>query len=99
MDASQGQPAGEIRSLNTLRGIAALMVAIYHAPLLLGVGQTFPHAYLAVDLFFVLSGFVMLHAYEARLLDGLALGRFFQLRLARLYPLLAIATAAGFALP
>jgi len=88
----------EIRSLNTIRGLAALMVAIFHAPMLFGVGQTFPHAYLAVDLFFVLSGFVLLHAYEGRILGGLELTRFAQLRLARLYPLLLIATLIGFAI-
>jgi peptidoglycan/LPS O-acetylase OafA/YrhL len=86
----------EIRSLNSIRGLAALMVATFHAPLLFGTAETLPHAYLAVDLFFVLSGFVLLHAYEARLTGGLKLGRFFQLRLARLYPLLAIATGLGF---
>jgi peptidoglycan/LPS O-acetylase OafA/YrhL len=88
----------EIRSLNTIRGVAALMVAIFHAPALFGVGQTFPHAYLAVDLFFVLSGFVLLHAYEGRIRGGLGLARFAQLRLARLYPLLLIATVIGFAI-
>ncbi len=89
---------GEIRSLNTLRGIAALMVAVYHAPLLFGMDKTLPHAYLAVDMFFALSGFVLLHAYEARIESGLSLARFMQLRLARLYPLLVIATVLGFAL-
>jgi peptidoglycan/LPS O-acetylase OafA/YrhL len=86
----------EIRSLNSIRGLAALMVATFHAPLLFGACCTLPHAYLAVDLFFVLSGFVMLHVYEARVRSGLTLGRFFQLRLARLYPLLAVATGLGF---
>ncbi len=86
----------EIRSLNAIRGLAALMVASFHAPILFGVTGMLPHAYLAVDLFFVLSGFVLLHAYEARIAGGLRLGRFFQLRLARLYPLLAIATGLGF---
>jgi peptidoglycan/LPS O-acetylase OafA/YrhL len=96
--ARPGQGGGEIRSLNAIRGVAALMVAVYHAPDLFGVTRTFPHAYLAVDLFFVLSGFIMLHAYEQRILAGLSLRRFVQLRLARLYPLLAIATLGGFAL-
>jgi peptidoglycan/LPS O-acetylase OafA/YrhL len=91
------QPVGEIRALNTIRGVAALAVALFHAPTLVGVTTTLPHAYLGVDLFFVLSGFVMVHAYEARILGGLGFGRFMQLRLARLYPLLALATLAGFA--
>jgi peptidoglycan/LPS O-acetylase OafA/YrhL len=88
----------EIRSLNTLRGLAALMVAAFHAPMLFGVKAWLPHAYLAVDLFFVLSGFVMAHAYGARIAQGLDFPRFAQLRLARLYPLYALATVAGFGL-
>lgn len=88
----------EIRSLNTVRGVAALMVAVYHAPLVFGVSHTLPHAYLAVDLFFVLSGFVIAHAYHGRIVEGLGLARFTQLRLARLYPLLFLATLAGFVL-
>lgn len=88
----------EIRSLNSLRGLAALMVAAFHAPMLFGVKAWLPHAYLAVDLFFVLSGFVMAHAYGGRIAGGLSFPRFAQLRLARLYPLYALATVAGFAL-
>lgn len=88
----------EIRSLNTLRGLAALLVAAFHAPMLFGVKAWLPHAYLAVDLFFVLSGFVMAHAYGARIASGLSFPRFAQLRLARLYPLYALATVAGFGL-
>lgn len=90
-------PSGEIRSLSTVRGVAALMVAVYHAGYLFEGTFSLPHAYLAVDLFFVLSGFVMLHAYGPRIEGGMSLGRFAQLRLARLYPLVAIATLAGFA--
>ncbi len=90
-------PSGEIRSLNTVRGVAALMVAVYHAPVLFAVSRTLPHAYLAVDLFFVLSGFVIAHAYGERIAGGMGAERFFQLRLARLYPLLFLATLAGFA--
>lgn len=88
----------EIRSLNTVRGVAAVMVAVYHAPMLFGVATILPHAYLAVDLFFVLSGFVMLHVYEPRIKAGMSFPRFLQLRAARLYPLLVIATLGGFAL-
>jgi len=88
----------EIRSLNSIRGLAALAIAVYHAPALFGAVQLFPHVYLAVDLFFVLSGFVMMQAYGERVRMGrLSLGRFAQLRLARLYPLLVIATAASLA--
>lgn len=95
--AAAAAPGGEIRSLNTVRGIAALMVAGYHAPLIFGVQQQLPHAYLAVDLFFVLSGFVMAHVYAGRIEGGMSAWRFGQLRMARLYPLLALATLAGLA--
>jgi peptidoglycan/LPS O-acetylase OafA/YrhL len=44
-------------------------------------------AYLAVDFFFMLSGFVIAYAYEARLLNGLRASLFMQARLVRLYPL------------
>ena len=62
-----------IRSIEGLRGIAALMVALFHAygygnggglPAQSGVLQ---HAWLFVDLFFVISGYVMAAAYSERL--------------------------------
>jgi peptidoglycan/LPS O-acetylase OafA/YrhL len=86
----------EIRSLNTLRGLAALSVAAFHAPVLFGLKGLLPHAYLAVDVFFVISGFVMAHVYACRIEQGLTFQRFAQLRLARLYPLYAVAMLAGF---
>lgn len=87
----------EIRSLNTLRGFAALAVAAFHMPMMFGVKSLLPHAYLAVDLFFAISGFVMAHVYAGRIDQGLSFGRFAQLRLARLYPLYAVAAVGGFA--
>jgi peptidoglycan/LPS O-acetylase OafA/YrhL len=45
-----------------------------------------------VDLFFVLSGFVVAAAYEARLSEGLSLLQFLTIRLARLYPLYILGT-------
>ena len=86
---------GEIRSLTTLRGVAALMVAIFHTPALFGAKALLPHAYLAVDFFFVLSGFVLTHAYAGPISEGLGFWRFTGLRLARLYPLYALATLLG----
>lgn len=85
----------EIRSLNTLRGLAALMVAVYHGPAMFGSKHWFPHAYLAVDLFFVISGFIMAHVYGARVRGGLAFGGFMRRRLARLYPLYLAVTVGG----
>lgn len=92
------QTAGEIRALNTVRGLAALMIALLHAPIAFGVAELFPHANLGVDLFFVLSGFVIAYAYGPRIDGGMTLWRFGQLRLARLYPLIVLATLVGFGL-
>lgn len=86
---------GEIRSLTTLRGVAALMVAVFHTPALFGAASLLPHAYLAVDFFFALSGFVLAHAYADRIAGGLGFWRFTRLRLARLYPLYLVATLLG----
>lgn len=88
----------EIRSLNTLRGVAALAVMLYHAPAMFGTKHWIPHAYLAVDLFFVISGFVIAHAYERKVAGGMPFGTFMRRRLARLYPLYLAVTVLGGAL-
>ena len=54
---------------------------------------TAPSAYLAVDLFFLMSGFIIEHAYGGRLSAGLGPGRFLVQRLVRLYPLYLVGTA------
>ncbi len=74
--------------LDSWRGIAACLVAfhldayshLYGAPFL-------RNAWLFVDFFFVLSGFVIAANYQQRLLGGFGVGRFLFLRLGRLYPL------------
>jgi peptidoglycan/LPS O-acetylase OafA/YrhL len=77
------------KALDSWRGIAACMVVLYHVRVeshisALAVVQ---HAYLFVDFFFVLSGFVIAATYEARLAGGFSLWRFMLLRFGRLYPL------------
>lgn len=67
--------------------MAASAVVLMHASLLA------PHAYLAVDLFFMLSGFVLEHAYGARLADGMGAPTFLWRRIKRLYPLYALGLA------
>lgn len=72
-------------SLDGLRGVAAIAVCIGHVATMLGYsGVAFG---LAVDLFFMISGFVIPHAYEAKLRRGLGFFRFMEIRLIRLYPL------------
>jgi peptidoglycan/LPS O-acetylase OafA/YrhL len=75
-------------TLDALRGIAALAVISWHGGRLFGDdGPVFTSAILAVDLFFILSGFVLTHAYEQRLNTGLSVPDFIRMRLIRLYPL------------
>ncbi len=89
----------ELRALTGLRGVAAVLVAIYHTdrttfPMLNGLVG---HFYLWVDLFFVLSGFVMALSYGAMFAEmplGRAMKRFLVARIARIYPLYAVVTVA-----
>jgi peptidoglycan/LPS O-acetylase OafA/YrhL len=71
--------------LDTLRGIAALLVVIWHTEALFGIRPG--SGYLAVDFFFVLSGFVIAHSYDRRLVSGMSPIAFMRVRLIRLYPL------------
>ncbi len=57
----------------------------------------FHSAYLAVDLFFCLSGFVICKSYEAKLNGDLQVGHFMAIRLVRLYPLYSIAVSIAVA--
>lgn len=87
---------GYLSNLTPLRGFAALLVAIFHFEMAIGrfipAGTTMlvEKSYLMVDLFFVLSGFIMLHVY-GRAFDGSLqngnLRHFFVARFARTYPL------------
>lgn len=77
-------------TLDGIRGVAALIVLMRHAGYYFGnFGEWFSksESYLAVDLFFVLSGFVIAEAYEHRLVQGLTWVEFIKIRLIRLYPL------------
>lgn len=89
-------------ALDSLRGLAALAVCLMHATPLFGLSALAPHAYVAVDFFFVLSGFVLYYRYAHVLLPGagrsMGAGAFMLRRVARLYPLYVLATLMGFAL-
>jgi peptidoglycan/LPS O-acetylase OafA/YrhL len=95
-DASDWQMRREARSfvtLDGLRGIAAFAVMISHTGRFIGL--EIPEAFLAVDFFFALSGFVLAHAYTERLRTGMSPRSFLMLRLVRLYPLYILGTAIG----
>lgn len=72
--------------LDAFRGVAAIIVMAYHVGLLFD-RPVFGHGYLAVDFFFMLSGFVLTHSYQRRLDQGWAMTPFLKTRMARLYPL------------
>lgn len=90
-----GPSAGELRALTGIRGLAAWWVVFYHSRLLLtgivpawGI-DVMARGYLAVDFFFMLSGFVIGYNYAPKFAErGLAASRLFLWRrFARVWPL------------
>jgi peptidoglycan/LPS O-acetylase OafA/YrhL len=84
----------DLPSLTALRGIAALVIVVYHLEVFFAPGSQiervlpFLHrGYLAVDFFFLLSGFVIAHVYGEQLCAGIGVPGFLRARIARLYPL------------
>jgi peptidoglycan/LPS O-acetylase OafA/YrhL len=86
--------------LDGLRGVASILVVIFH------VFETYSgdrfhqfinHGYLAVDFFFVLSGFVVSYAYDDRW-SKMTQWDFYKRRLIRLQPMIIIGTLIGAAL-
>lgn len=93
---SDSKPHYEL--LNGLRGVAALLVVWYHlfeAFATSPVDQRFNHGYLAVDFFFLLSGFVIGYAYDERWGRGLRMRDFIKRRLIRLHPMVVLGALLG----
>ena len=83
--------------LDGLRGVAAMLVVAFHLFETYSKGapyQIINHGYLAVDFFFVLSGFVIGYAYDDRW-DKMTTWGFFKRRLVRLQPMLVIGAVIG----
>jgi peptidoglycan/LPS O-acetylase OafA/YrhL len=83
--------------LDGLRGVAAMIVVGFHLFETYSKGPVFQvlnHGYLAVDFFFVLSGFVIGYAYDDRW-DRMTIGGFFKRRLVRLHPMVIMGTLIG----
>lgn len=88
-----------IKSLTSLRGIAALVVVVHHfsyyglpktGSTLSGYSDFFKNGYLSVDFFFILSGFIMTHVYADNFYLKVSLNHYRSYlfsRLARIYPL------------
>lgn len=98
------QPKHHFEILDGLRGVAAMTVVLFHICETWNGGdharQIINHGYLAVDFFFMLSGFVVAYAYDDRWNStgkrkGMSLGDFFKRRLIRLQPMLIMGNAIG----
>lgn len=83
--------------LDGLRGVAAVLVVMFHLFETYSKGtpyQIINHGYLAVDFFFVLSGFVIGYAYDDRW-NKMTTWQFFKRRLIRLHPMLLMGSIVG----
>lgn len=84
--------------LDGLRGVAAIVVVLFHIFEAHSGGdrtkQIINHGYLAVDFFFLLSGFVISYAYDDRW-GGMTLKQFFLRRVVRLHPMIIAGSVVG----
>jgi peptidoglycan/LPS O-acetylase OafA/YrhL len=99
MTATPAARSSEIRALTGLRGVAALFVVLYHATGYFRFPDPWQHyvrhGYISVDLFFVLSGFVMAMTYGKLFDTGFQWAnfrKFILMRVARVWPLFALMT-------
>ncbi|WP_084375313.1 acyltransferase family protein [Brevundimonas vesicularis] len=88
---TEGYPV-DLRALTSLRAFLAMGVVLFHYQLqwdpALGYSPIIERSRLAVDAFFILSGFILFHVYGPSFADGtFSYRRFIVARLARLYPL------------
>lgn len=83
--------------LDGLRGVAAIIVVTFHLTEPLGTGHLdilVNHGYLAVDFFFLISGFVIGYAYDDRW-HKMTVGTFFKRRIERLQPMVILGMTLG----
>lgn len=94
--------APRLFQLDALRGIAAMVVMLFHLDLVYRIHGMFGRGYLFVDMFFLLSGFVLAVSTERKLNAGIGALAFTRDRFIRLWPLVAVgagvAVARGFAI-
>ncbi|PKB25278.1 peptidoglycan/LPS O-acetylase OafA/YrhL [Novosphingobium kunmingense] len=89
--------AKRLPGLDALRGLAALLVVVGHC-FLARDGAEQGRPWIAVDVFFALSGYVMARTYEGRLAEGMSGLAFLRARIRRLWPVLAIGATLGYLL-
>jgi len=76
--------------LDAFRGIAAFIIVFYHLTIVYRLSGPFERGYLFVDLFFLLSGFVLAVSTEKKLNSGIGAFEFTRARFVRLWPLVAV---------
>lgn len=82
--------------IDLLRGLGALLVLLFHEAQVFPGRTIFDHGYLAVDMFFMLSGFVLAARFEHDLrTSALSPLNYIILRFRRLYPLVAVGVLLG----
>ncbi|HIQ18461.1 MAG TPA: acyltransferase [Novosphingobium capsulatum] len=91
----QADHRGRYALLDDMRGIAAVAVCLFHIGTRAGGLQLFPNGYLAVDFFFMLSGFVLAEAYENRLRQSMSLTAFIRRRTVRMAPVAMLGATIG----
>jgi peptidoglycan/LPS O-acetylase OafA/YrhL len=89
------QPPRRLLGLDALRGIAAMCVLAFHAAIPNTDFSLGGKGYLAVDFFFMLSGYVMSRTYEHRFALGYSTKSFMFARYRRLWPVMAISALIG----
>jgi len=102
-DARHAPPRLQLQSIEAARGIAALLVILYHAERhlrlrLFPTGGLFQWGHAGVDFFFVLSGFLILTVHHADLGNPARLSRYVQRRFSRIYPFYWLVLAGTFVL-
>ena len=86
--------AHRYETLDGLRGVAALSVMFAHFGMLLGIFSA-PNGFMAVDTFFIMSGFVIAYSYGERLRRGMPPWTYLYRRVVRLYPMFIIGLLLG----
>ncbi|WP_163399320.1 acyltransferase family protein [Flavobacterium fluviatile] len=92
------KPKKHYEILDGLRGVAAILVVAFHVFETFALGNRFKqiinHGYLAVDFFFLLSGFVVAYAYDDRW-GKMTQWEFYKRRLIRLQPMVIMGMVIG----
>jgi peptidoglycan/LPS O-acetylase OafA/YrhL len=80
--------------LDGMRGVAAILIMLYHY--YRACNYTFlSNTFIAVDFFFILSGFVISYSYGQKLLNGMSASNYILRRIGRLFPMMLIGIIIG----